>query len=55
MKIHTSKVPDIEDVGIADNDIDGFLRDLLASVNRECAQNSNDESETRPVCRAGKN
>ncbi len=49
MKIHTSQVPDIEDVGIADNDIDGFLKDLLASVNRECAQNSNDESETRPV------
>ena len=49
MKIYTSVVPETEDVGIADNDIDGFLKNLLGSVNRECAQNSNDESETRPV------
>jgi len=49
MKIFTNQVHETEDVGIADNDIDGFLKDLLASVNRECAQNSNDESENRPV------
>ena len=49
MKIYTSEAPDTDDVGIADNDIDGFLKNLLASVNRECAQNSNDESKTRPV------
>ena len=49
MKTYTSQVPETEDVGIADNDIDGFLKNLLASVNRESAQNSNDESEIRPV------
>ena len=49
MKLYIGEAPDTDDIGLADNDIDGFLKNLLASVNRECAQNSNDESEARPV------
>jgi hypothetical protein len=49
MKIYSTNAGLIEDIGLADNDIDGFLRELLESVNREAAQNSNDEALERPV------
>ena len=49
MKIYSTTAAVTEDIGIADNDIDGFLKNLLASINREASQNSNDEAESRPV------
>jgi hypothetical protein len=49
MKIYSTTAPVTDDIGIADNDIDGFLKNLLASINREAAQNSNDEAKSRPV------
>ena len=49
MKLYTSQAAETDDIGLADNDIDGFLKKLLESVTRESAQNSNDEAEARPV------
>ena len=49
MRVYTSPAGETEDVGLANNDIDGFLKNLLASVTRECTQNSNDEARERPV------
>ncbi|GAA3975884.1 hypothetical protein [Allohahella marinimesophila] len=49
MKLHTSRAAETEDVGLADNDIDGFLKNLAQSVSRESTQNSNDEALARPV------
>ncbi len=49
MRLFTNTAPETEDIGLSDNDIDGFLKDLLESVVRESAQNSNDEAEKRPV------
>ena len=49
MKVFSSAAAETDDVGIADNDIDGFLKNLLPSVTREAAQNSNDEAVDRPV------
>lgn len=49
LKLFTEPASKIDDTGLADGDIDGFLKKLLESVNREAAQNSNDEARTRPV------
>jgi len=49
MKIYSSSADETEHVGLSDNDIDGFLKTIMKSVCRETAQNSNDESLTRPV------
>lgn len=49
MKIYKTAASESDDYSITDNDIDGFLKKLLASINREAAQNSNDEAESRPV------
>ncbi len=49
MHVYTPEAPETDDIGLANNDIDGFLKNLLASVCRECAQNSNDEACERPV------
>lgn len=49
MKLHTNRAAETEDVGLANNDIDGFLKSLAQSVSRESTQNSNDEALARPV------
>lgn len=38
-----------DDIGLADNDIDGFLRDIVGAITRELPQNSNDEAADPPA------
>ena len=49
MKIYNEDASASDDIGIADNDIDAFLKRLLESVVRESIQNSNDEALIRPA------